>query len=77
MKREDLRAFSGFRVGVIYEETPAMAILHADDPERAHLTVPQSANWTEEHPHYLSDEEIAGMSEHGANHLRSNIVLSK
>ena len=76
MKREDLRAFSGFHVGVIMQETPGTAILHADDPERAHLTVPHSSTWTAEHPYYLSDEEIARFTQDGARHLASKIVLS-
>ena len=76
MKREDLRAFSGFHIGVIIEETPGMGILHADDPERAHLTVPRSSAWTAEHPYYLSDEEIARFTSDGAGHLTSRVVLS-
>ena len=75
MKRADLRAFSGFHVGVIVEETPGMAILHSDDPERAHLTVPRSSVWNAERPYYLSDEEIARFTSDGAGHLTTKIVL--
>ena len=75
MKREDLQAYSGFHVSVIDVETPAMAQLHSDDPERAYLTLPHSSTWTEAHPYYLTDEDIAAMSPAGPNSLNSQIVL--
>ncbi len=77
MKRDDLSAYSGFHVSVIIEETPSMARLQADDPQRAHLTVPESSVWTAAQPYYLSDEDIAGLTPHGPNHLISQIVLSE
>ena len=75
MKREDLQAFSGAHVSVIHVETPALATLHSDDPQQAHLTLPGSSTWTPEHPYFLTDEDIAGMSVVGPNSVRSQIVL--
>lgn len=76
MKRDDLSAYSGFHVSLIIEDTPGMARLQADDPQRAHLTVSHSSVWTAAHPYYLSDEDIAGLTPQGRNHLISQIVLS-
>ena len=75
MKREDLQAFSGFLVSLINVETPTMAELHSEDPQRAYLTLPHSSTWTPEHPYYLTDEDIAAMSVTGPHTLGSQVVL--
>ena len=75
MKREDLRAYSGFLVSVINVETPTMARLQSKDPQRAYLTLPHSSSWTPEDPYYLTDDDIAAMSVAGPTSLNSKIVL--
>ncbi len=75
MKRSDLTAYSGALVSVIIEDTPGMAELHADDAERAFLTVPESTTWDERNPYILSDEDIAAMEPEDRKHIASKIVL--
>ena len=76
MNRDELASCSGFHVSVIVEDTPAMAVLHSDDPKRAYLTLPRSTTWTKAEPYYLTDEDIANMSQTGRRELSSMIVLS-
>jgi hypothetical protein len=76
MKRDDLKSCSGYTVQVIMDGKEELADLDAENPEKAFLTVPKVGRWTNIHPYYLSDEDIASLSPNGPNNLFSRITLS-